>query len=226
MTLISILCLFTLSTAFPRNGLLAGGGGNLSFTTADFSDVQVLDITKAPMPGYNLGLLYEHALVWRLSLLTGGVFDSRGEIHDFSLAGSENVFAGNHYTIQYLQVPVLLQMNFGGPSIFLNLCGGVEFGLLLSANRETNIGNSSVDTDISANIQELDAGYTLGAGTEVELGKAALYLRPSMYFGLVDVLSDELKRQPLEGRNPVNGMEEVTYKHISMRLQAGIKFYL
>jgi hypothetical protein len=61
-------------------------------------------------------------------------------------------------------------------------------------------------------------------GAEWNLGKAAIFLKPDMYFGLVDILSQELKEEPGITLSSAMGLDDVEYKNICFRLHAGLKF--
>lgn len=204
-----------------------GAGMNASTITGSSESVN----SSSLRIGYLLDLGLEQNITEHFSLRTGVSFESRGESNSSSNQYEEySDEQKEKLEIFNLQIPVLAQFNFHVGMFCINVFGGPELGIFLNGIRKSEItSNFPADgelparshtepdtTDFSRAIKMLDGGVRIGAGFEAKTGVfGAVYIRPSAYIGLVDIL---------QTGHELDGYGNLCGKHQTFNIEIGYKF--
>lgn len=227
---INILTVFVtafITNAFSDPAVSVGAGMNASTITGSSESVN----SSSVRIGYLLDLGFEQNFTEHFSLRTGVSLEQRGENN--SSANQYQEYSDEQkekLEILNLQLPILAQFNFHVGAFCINVFGGPELGIFLNGKRKSEItsnfpadgesparSHTAYDTlDFSRKMKMLDGGVRIGAGFEAKTGIfGAVYIRPSAYIGLVDILQTG---HGLDGYGNLNG------KHQAFNIEIGYKF--
>jgi hypothetical protein len=143
--------------------------------------------------------------------ISGGEFDSRtgfvvGGFAKFGIPDSplsiqpEALYSqqggelnGNQVRIDYLKVPVLFKFALSqGQTIEPNLFAGPYAGLRLIAEQDGGTGGLfGSGTNIENRTEQVDYGFAVGAGLDIEVGNSIFTMDARYNLGLNDVFTDE-----------------------------------
>lgn len=197
---VSVLALFP-AGVFAAPSIFFGGGVNLSSTT--YTDT--IKSEKSPLQGFNMALGFEQNLTDRVSIISGFSIETRGEKTAASVLISApgdpvkvETDTSTDYHFLYLQLPLLAQYSIPAGPGKINLFCGPELGIMLNSEARTTSSTAINDTgiipapndtvDLGRQVRMIDGGITIGAGYEFAIGRHALFLRPSYYYGLGEYL--------------------------------------
>ena len=211
--LIGIILLTFAAIATAQPSLMIGGGGNYTIITDNDTGVE----SSLPRPGMNFKLGFENRFSPYFSFITGLALESRGEIDKNTNAAMLTI--EENYKAFMVQLPLAAQLNIPvGNILCLNVFGGPEFGIALSAEKKSYMNNDPdpIDTvDFSEELRMFDFGFNVGIGIEINTGKfGAIFIRPGVYFGLLDYLDEKTAKK--------NGIDP-TGKHQSLYVTLGYK---
>lgn len=149
--------------------------------------------------GLNFATISEGSFDSRTGFVVGGfakfgIPDSRFSIQPeafYSQQGGEN--DGNEVRIDYLQVPVLFKyaLTQGGTTV-PNLFVGPYAGLRLSAEQDGGTGGLlGSGTNIENQTSNVDYGFAMGTGIDIEVGNSIFTMDARYNLGLSDVFNDQ-----------------------------------
>ena len=213
------LCLILAMGVFPgilqaRSALTIGGGLNVSSTSNDglfqpASPPNPPGYTPHPSPrdGYNVGIGYERdALDW-LTLGAELNLETRGEDATVTHPNPSYPTVEVELNMLYLQVPILATVKHAFGPLSVGVYGGPSVSELISGERKT-WRNGVPQPTVKPDVNHTDLGLETGADFGWTFGKAALFLRPGYYWGLLDFSEDH------------------TAKHRVGKIRLGYKFFL
>jgi hypothetical protein len=129
--------------------------------------------------GFHAGLLAEVKVLGKVSFQPELLFSAQG-----SKAETQNLGATTTYTdkLYYLQLPLMAKV-FVFKGLFVE--AGPQFGLLLSANRVTDVANAtSSSNDIKSSLKSYDYAANVGVGYDL---MSHLMANVRYSFGLNDI---------------------------------------
>jgi len=191
--------------AFAQVSLIPKAGVN--FANAVLSDNNALEGGKSSLVGFTAGLGFNFSLSSDnfLSIQPEILYSQKG----FSSAASGLISYEGDYRLNYLEIPLLAKINFGGEKVRLYVNAGPSIGYLLSGRvngRGSFLGlvSTSIDESIKftdsptpLDIRQLDAnrieaGLNFGGGVGYAfLGSTALFVDIRYNMGLTDFNNQE-----------------------------------
>ncbi len=197
--------LLALTTAFaqtliPRAGVTFSGSSYRP--NADFAQTS----TQQPMVGFTAGVGYDIFINDRFSVVPEINFVQKGmNVSEVDYPDGYEYKLNSEYKLNYLEVPVLVKLKFGGvtkfyvnagPSVALGLGGTYKFrstfgGLPLNEDVNSKIKFADKPTDYDGNNvyidNRIDAGIQVGAGA-VLFGKVNIDVRYTT--GVTNLIND------------------------------------
>jgi hypothetical protein len=168
-----VLLLASGTSAFAQ-GHSWGVKGGLNMATLSSDD------SAAPDFKFRFGVVaggfYTLAIGERFEIQPEGLFSQQG-------ASLEEEGVSATIKIDYLTVPILARYRFAPRGHGLVVYGGPSIGFNVSAKATAKFGSENIDTDISDDIETVDAGVTAGAAYE----NGRLSLEGRYTFGLSDI---------------------------------------
>ncbi|OYU85724.1 MAG: opacity protein [Flavobacterium sp. BFFFF2] len=153
-----LLGFFVLSTLANAQGFHMGIKGGLNVSQLS----KQTDQTVSSAYGFHAGVLAEIKVLGKASFQPELLFSAQG-----SKAETQNLGATTTYTdkLYYLQLPLMAKV-FVFKGLFVE--AGPQFGLLLSANRVTDVANAaSSSNDIKGNLKSFDYAANVGVGYDL-----------------------------------------------------------
>lgn len=186
--------------AFAQVSLIPKVGVN--FANAALSESNALEDGKSSLVGFTAGLGFNFSLTADnfLSIQPEVLYSQKG----FSSAATGLITYDGDYRLNYLEVPLLVKINFGGEKVRLYVNAGPSIGYLMSGRVNGRISalgiiGTSIDESIEftdsptpLNIRQLDAnrieaGLNFGGGVGYALlGSTALFVDVRYNMGLTD----------------------------------------
>lgn len=181
-----VLVLISVSTAQVKIGATLGAtSSNLSIDPDE-------GVSSDSKTGFTLGAFLEYPLNDNVNFRTGISFAQKGaefseEEFGFTIKTSTN--------LSYLTIPLLAQYKFNSPGNTLYGIGGLDIGILMSADVEAEISGTilgvTFDSDTSFSIKDdlssTDIAFNIGAGIMMEVGNARVYGEILYSLGLSDI---------------------------------------
>lgn len=181
-----VLTLISVSTAQVKIGATLGAtSSNLSIDPDE-------GVSSDSKTGFTLGAFLEYPLNDNVNFRTGISFAQKGaefseEEFGFTIKTSTN--------LSYLTIPLLAQYKFNSPGNTLYGIGGLDIGILMSADVEAEISGTilgvTFDSDTSFSIKDdlssTDIAFNIGAGIMMEVGNARVYGEILYSLGLSDI---------------------------------------
>jgi len=185
LKLLSVAFLLVCSVSFIQaqddatsNGKSGGFGirAGVNIASHDFENGDLLNDTKSKF-GVDLAILYAIPL-------GGGTFMLQPELHWLQKGSVINDINNTKITstLNYLELPILLRLNFGG-NVKLFALGGVSAGYLLGGKLE----GGNVADDVKDIYEDLDFSGILGLG--IGLGPIEIDVR--YHAGLSDIVNND-----------------------------------
>ena len=184
-----VLILISVSTAQIKFGATLGiTSSNLSVDPEDPDDPSLDSKTD-----FTLGAVLVYPLSDNLNLRSGASLTSKGA--KFS-EEEEGVKIEGGLKFSYLTVPLLAQYKFNSSATTPYLLGGLDIGLLMSADAEVTISGADFDDltisiDIKDSTSSTDIAFSIGAGYMMEMGNATVYGEVLYSLGLLDIDNDD-----------------------------------
>jgi hypothetical protein len=167
------------------------------------------DLNPKNSTGLALGALLEIGLGERFAIQPEVNLVAKGYRLD------DDGFSDYTEKFNYLEVPLLLKLRFGGENIGVYLAAGPSFGYALSGHKKgTTIFGGQVDEDIDFDqdlLKRTDFGAQAGIGINLGLGPGALFVDGRYLLGFTDLNDDPTLADELEIR------------HAGINLNAGYK---
>lgn len=172
--LVAALALLVAPTAAQAQGVGVGLKGGLLYSSFDFDGIDDVIDSKA---GWQAGIFFGGN--------RPGTVGVMGEVNFLSKNGEEG---GEDIKLYYVQVPVLLRVNFGSRDL-----DGVAGYVIAGPNFDIKIGDDAGDFSIVDEYEGFDVGLTAGAG--VELSRFILEARGTWGFRNIakDFMASDLK---------------------------------
>jgi len=211
--------IFTLSVTFTLQAQIkfgAGGGLNFSSVKIDFEEIETKSQTN-----FVIGGVLELPVYKNLSLQFQPSYIRKGA--DFKLAGNPLDWI---FELNYVEIPILLKMNFGNKYPYL--FAGPAVGYLLDAELKTELDGIKFTGDLKDITEKFDYGVSFGAGFEKSLGFGNFFFEARYTLGL----SNNQKGGTFEMTGgPVSETMEWDksqndYKNNGLQVLAGIKIPL
>lgn len=185
-----VLVLISVSTAQVKFG--ATLGATISNLSVDPDE----GVSSDSKTGFILGAFLEYPLNDNVNFRTGISLAQKGaefseEEFGFTIKTSTN--------LSYLTIPLLAQYKFNSPGNTLYGIGGLEIGILMSADVEAEISgtilgvtfNSDTSFSIKDDLSSTDIAFNIGAGIMMEVGNAEVYGEILYSLGLSDIDSTD-----------------------------------
>lgn len=177
MMSLAVIVFCSVSGLHAQDDMDSGGKGRFGIRAGvnmakhDFENGDLLKDTKSKV-GADVAVLFNIPL-------GGGMFMLQPELHWLQKGSVVNDINNTEITstLNYLELPVLLRINFGG-SVKLFALGGVSAGYLLGGKLE-----GSVEDDVKEIYEDLDFSGILGVG--IGLGPIEIDVR--YHAGLADI---------------------------------------
>ena len=167
-------------------------GATLGATISNLSTDPDEGLSSDSKTGFTLGAFLEYPLNDNVNFRTGISFAQKGaefseEEFGFTIKTSTN--------LSYLTIPLLAQYKFNSPGNTLYGIGGLDIGILMSADVEAEISGTilgvTFDSDTSFSIKDdlssTDIAFNIGAGIVMEVGNAEVYGEILYSLGLSDI---------------------------------------
>ena len=153
--LLVLLGCFTMMTMNAQIGIR--GGLNLANVSINSEG---LDITPDSKIGFHFGVVYDINAGEKSAIRVGALYSGKGYNFSQEFFGTK---IEQNASFNYLEVPVSYVYHINGKAKGLFLEGGINLGMLLSANVTTD-GNSE---DVKEDLKSIDLGAGLGLGYKV-----------------------------------------------------------
>lgn len=168
---LSIFSMFLFSSLQAQSETRVGIRGGVLFSNQDFKNGG-LDINSKAKLGLDLALVADFPV--------GEVLNISPELHWLQKGSKIEDIQGNDltYTLNYIEIPVLLKLKFGGTDVGFSVFGGPSFGYLLDGNDNITLND----------YKKIEIG--LHAGAAVALGPLVIDLR--YLFGVSNISDTEI----------------------------------
>lgn len=138
-------------------------------------------------------------------------------------AEAEGCTSETDLKLAYLTLSPMLRFKFHSESVTPYILAGGEVGLLMSANAEGTWecqGESEdYDEDVKDFYEDLDFGFSFGAGLEFPMGKSALFVEGRYAMGLADIGADAEDEELMQ-----EDEDDATVKTKGIYIFGGIRF--
>lgn len=146
---------------------------------------------------------------WKLGFFGGGfigygfnpMFDIQGELL-FCMKGAKSepndttTYTSN---LNYINIPVLLKFNLPTVGFGTSIYGGVDMGILITAETEVDVGGDKTTTDVKDDMNSMDFGAVIGA--DFDYNNVILDLRYTI--GLTNVMKKVENIDQVDAKNHV-----------------------
>ena len=183
-----VLILISVSTAQVKFGATYGiTSSNMSVDPEDPDD-----LSSDSKLGFTIGGVIEYPINDNLNLRSGLSITQKGSEFNADILGIKLESSTN---LLYLTIPVLAQYKLNSAGNTLYGLGGLDIGLLMSADLESKITGEflwiSFDSDTSFSIKDslssTDIALNIGAGYMMERGYSKIYVEILYSLGLLDI---------------------------------------
>ena len=181
-----VLVLISVSTAQVKFGATLGVAiSNLSIDPDE-------GVSSDSKTGFTLGAVLEYPVNDNLNIRSGASFTQKGAQ---SSAEESGIKVDGSTNLSYLTVPILAQYKFNTTATTPYVIGGLDIGILMSADVEAKISGTifgiTFDSDTSysvkADLSSTDIAFNVGAGYMMEMGNARVYGEILYSLGLLDI---------------------------------------
>ena len=145
---------------------------------------------------------------WKLGFFGGGyigygfnpMFDIQGELLFCMKGAKSEPNDSTTYTssLNYIDIPVLLKFNFPTVGFGTSIYGGIDMGILITAETEVDEGGNKTTTDIKDDLNSIDFGAVIGA--DLDYNNVILDVRYTI--GLTNVMK-EVSGVQVDSKNQV-----------------------
>ena len=185
-----VLILISVSTAQVKFG------ATLGFVSSNFSVDPDTGVSSDSKTGFTLGAVLEYPINDNLNLRSGASLTTKGAQASGEALGLSIEETTN---LSYLTIPLLAQYKFNTTATTPYLLGGLDIGILLSAESEFKISGTifgiSFDSDTTIDIKDelssSDIALNVGAGYMMEMGNAKVYGEILYSLGLLDIETED-----------------------------------
>jgi len=188
-SMLLVIILTSVSTAQVKFGATLGGiSSNLSVDPLDPGETS-LD-AKA---GFTLGAVLEYPVNDNLNIRSGASLTGKGAQDSEEFPGGVKIVGS--INLSYLTVPILAQYKLNTSNTTPYVLGGLDIGILMSAESEITISGAGSDRttteDIKDSFSTTDIAFDIGAGYMLEMGNAKVYGELLYSLGLIDIDTED-----------------------------------
>ncbi len=192
--------------AFSQVKLSLGFEAGLNLANANITPT----VTTSGKTGFLVGGLLDINFSRNFSVVPGVRFITKGYVQSFTDANGNNIT--ETVNLNYLEIPVLLRVEFPLTEVKPYIFAGPELGFNMSATADDVGGGQSTSTDVSTNVSGTDFGLLFGGGVGFKVtSKIDLFASFGYSLGLSNIL-----------KNNTNA----TIKNTGIQLTAGAMFHL
>ena len=141
--------------------------------------------------GFNLGAVLEYPVNDNLNIRSGAALTGKGA--QFNIESGAKIESVT--SLLYLTVPILAQYKFNTTSTTPYVLGGLDIGILMSAESKITISGTGLfdgteTVDVKDNLTSTDIALNIGGGYMMEMGTAKVYAEVQYSLGLLDIDSE------------------------------------
>ena len=164
-------------------------GATLGIASANVSIDPDSDGSFDSKTGFILGAVLEYPLNDNLNLRSGVSLTAKGTQSSEELAGAK---FESSLDLSYLTIPILAQYKFNTSATTPYLLGGLDIGILMSAEAEVTISGTgffdgTTTEDLKDSLSSTDIAFNIGAGYMIERGYSKIYVEILYSLGLLDI---------------------------------------
>ena len=164
-------------------------GATLGATISNLSTDPDGGVSSDSKTGFTLGAVLEYPVNDNLNIRSGASFTKKGA--QFS-AEESGIKVDGSTNLSYLTVPILAQYKFNTTATTPYVIGGLDIGILMSAESEATISGTGLfdgtfTEDIKDSLSSTDIAFNVGAGYMMEMGNARVYGEILYSLGLLDI---------------------------------------
>jgi opacity protein-like surface antigen len=159
--------------------------GGINFANAALEPLGT-DETTSGMTGAVLGAVFEYAVNDMVAFQAQPAYCRRGVAIEYPFLDSRWKETAK---LAYLEIPLLVKLNFGTTNIKPYLFAGLDVAILMSAKGVFDTDGQSVERDLDkGDFNNTDLGLDVGAGMEYRLDRSiGLFLDARYSMGITDI---------------------------------------
>ncbi|MFC5269530.1 porin family protein [Adhaeribacter terreus] len=182
----------------PRVGI---NFSHVAFTEGDAGHRNAFKSDQEDLTGAHVGIVANLGLTEMLSIQPEILYSQKGHRHE-GIYRPWNTPYEYKYSLNYLEIPVLLKATFGSENLHAFVNGGPYLGYLLGGKNNYLIGGNESETELELKYRNgvkpnrSDVGLAFGGGFGSKIGPGNLALELRYGLGLSDLNQYQQERDP------------------------------